>query len=364
MELTNSLSKQNQRNDEIDLIDFLNILWNDKIRIVLTTGFCVLLGIIFAFISPVEYRASMVMVPQTSNQQSKLGSFSSLAGLAGINLNTFTNSDINPKLFPQILSSPAFRLELMNTPLKFIGIEQSITFYDYYIKIKKPNPVIKYTLGLPKTIISVFQQKTSEKINFDKEIIEMTEDQVKVENILAQKVSITLNDEDGSITVSGNMPEPLAAAQLVKAVQSLLQFQIIQFKIEKAKANQEFIQSRWDEAKVNLLKTQKKRADFQDQNRNISSAKANIEEEWLNAESSLSMNIFAELSKQLEQAKIQVKEETPVFTIIKPIKVPSEKSQPRSALIFIVSIFFGIFFGITLVFSRMYWTNIKNQWKT
>lgn len=347
--------------DEIDLIDFFNIIWSNRRKIFITSAICGLIGIFFAFISPIEYKASMVMVPQTSNQQSKLGNFSSLIGLAGINLNTFTNSDINPKLFPQILSSPAFILELMNSPLNFNDIEQPITFYDYYIKIKKQNPVIKYTLGLPQIILKTFRKKTLEKINSDKEIIEMTEDQVKVENILSQKVSITLNDDDGSITISGNMPEPLAAALLVKAAQNLLQRQIIQFKIEKTKATLDFIQQRWDEAKINLQKTQKKRADFQDQNQNISSAKAKMEEEWINAESTLSMNIFSELSKQLEQTRIQLKEETPVFTIIKPIKVPSEKSQPRTLLFLIVSLFLGLIIGTTLVFWRAYWTNIKNK---
>ncbi len=347
--------------DQIDLIVFFTIIWSKKRKIFIITASCGLIGIFLAIISPIEYKASMVMVPQTSNQQSKLGNFSSLIGLAGINLNTFTNSDINPKLFPQILSSPAFILELMNSPLRFKEIDQPITFYDYYVKIKKPNPIIKYTIGLPRIILDAFRKDPSEKTNSDKEIIEMTENQVKIENILSHKVSITLNDDDGSITISGNMPEPLAAALLVKAAQNLLQRQIIQFKIEKTKATLDFIQQRWDEAKTNLQKTQKKRADFQDQNLNISSAKAKIEEEWLNAESTLSMNIFSELSKQLEQSRIQLKEETPVFTIIKPIKVPTEKSQPRTILFLIVSLFLGLIMGTTLIFWKVYWVNIKDD---
>ena len=349
------------KSDEIDLIDFFKIIWGNKRKIFITAAVCGLVGFFLAIISPIEYKASLVMVPQTSNQQSKLGNFSSLIGLAGINLNTFTNSDINPKLFPQILSSPAFILELMNSPLKFKDLVQPTTFYEYYVKIKKPNPIINYTIGLPWIILKALQKNSPEKINSDKEIIEMTDDQVRVENILSKKVSITLNDDDGSITISGNMPEPLAAALLVKAAQNLLQRQIIQFKIEKTKATLDFIQQRWDEAKINLQKTQKKRADFQDQNQNISSAKAKMEEEWLNAESTLSMNIFSELSKQLEQSKIQLKEETPVFTIIKPIKVPSEKSQPRTFFILIVSLFLGLIIGTILIFWRIYWANIKKQ---
>jgi len=361
MEPTNGISQQNLKNDEIDLLNFINTIWSNRIRIIRTTVCWGLIGLIIAFISPKEYTASMIMVPQTANSQSKLGNISSLAALAGINLSSVTNSDIAPKIFPQILSSPAFRLELMNSPLRFEGIEKPVSFYDYYTKIKKPNLLVKYTIGLPKIIMSAFKKKST-SLNPDHEIIEMTEDQVRVEYILAQKVSVTLNDEDGSIAVTGNMPEPLAAALLAKAAENLLQRYIIEFKIEKAKATHDFVQQRCDEARINLQKIQKERAAFRDQNKFISSARAKIEEEWLNTEFSLAMNVFSELAKQLELAKIQLKEETPIFTIVKPLKVPSEKSQPRTLLLLTVSLFLGFIVGTTLIFWRTYWKNIKKQW--
>ena len=55
---------------------------------------------------------------------------------------------------------------------------------------------------------------------------------------------MNLNDKDGYITLSVDMPEPLAAAQLAAKVQELLQRYVTDFKIQKVKANLEFAMKR------------------------------------------------------------------------------------------------------------------------
>ena len=55
------------------------------------------------------------------------------------------------------------------------------------------------------------------------------------------------------------------------------------------------------------------------------------------------------MAKQLEQAKIQVKETTPILTIIDPVTIPLERSKPKRALILVLFTFLGGFAGIGLV---------------
>jgi LPS O-antigen subunit length determinant protein (WzzB/FepE family) len=47
------------------------------------------------------------------------------------------------------------------------------------------------------------------------------------------------------------------------------------------------------------------------------------------------------LASQVEQAKLQVNKDTPVFTTIKPVTIPYEKSAPKRALIVITFLFLG-----------------------
>ena len=72
------------------------------------------------YLLPKEYIARTVMVPQIGDGQSKLGGLSSLAAMAGFNISSgSTGSDLSPTIYPQIIASIPFQLEMMNTPLKF-----------------------------------------------------------------------------------------------------------------------------------------------------------------------------------------------------------------------------------------------------
>jgi len=50
-----------------------------------------------------------------------------------------------------------------------------------------------------------------------------------------------------------------------------------------------------------------------DRNKNFTSGLSSVETDRLQAKYTLTFGVYQELAKQLEQAKIQVKKETPVF---------------------------------------------------
>ena len=63
-----------------------------------------------------------------------------------------------------------------------------------------------------------------------------------------------------------------------------------------------------------------------------------------------------------EQAEISVKKDTPVVSIIEPVKVPIETSAPKRSLIIVVSVFLVGFIGIGLVFGEMGWSKVRGSW--
>jgi uncharacterized protein involved in exopolysaccharide biosynthesis len=52
-------------------------------------------------------------------------------------------------------------------------------------------------------------------------------------------------------------------------------------------------------------------------------------------------SVFQELAGQVEQAKIQVNKDTPIFTIIEPVSVPLERTKPKRGLIVVIWTFLG-----------------------
>jgi len=54
----------------------------------------------------------------------------------------------------------------------------------------------------------------------------------------------------------------------------------------------------------------------------------------------------------MEQAKLKVQDQTPVFTVIEPAKVPLIKSKPKGVIIAMGLMFVGAFVGVGVVFVR------------
>lgn len=370
-----SESPKNQKpigETEVDFINLARTFWEGRRVIGKLILLALIIGFFVAILIPNEFTASSTMVPQISDPKSKLaglsGGLSGLSGLAamaGINLNTGTGSELSPRTYSSIISSVPFQLELMKTPLNFEKLDRQVTLYDYYTKIKFGNPFIKYTVGLPHLIIKAIKGEKKNKINTSlaNPLYLLTEDQVEVQKIIDNQVGIFVNDKDAYVSITCSLPEAYAAAQLTRNAQELLQRYITEFKIEKAKLDQEFIQQRYDEAKKNYQDAQRQLASFRDRNKFMATAIAKTEEERLNGEYTLVTGVYSELAKKLEQAKIQVKEETPVFTIIKPVSVPIEKSSPNRPLILAISAFIGLVAGTILVLGKDFMIQTRDKWR-
>ena len=167
--------------------------------------------------------------------------------------------------------------------------------------------------------------------------------------LLSQMLTISLDDKRGYITLTANMPEPVAAAQLAQAAFDILQKYITKFKIEKVQSDLDFVQERYDEAKRNFDEVQARRAKLRDANMNTTRYSALAELEKLDAEYALRQGVYNSLAQRVEQAKINVKETTPVLTIINPVTIPRQKSKPRRAMILFAFTFLGVVAGMGTV---------------
>jgi len=368
----NTKSQNQTQETEVDFINLARTFWDGRILVGKLIALSVFIGFFVAILIPNEFTASSTMVPQISDPKSKLASLSGglsglsgLAAMAGVNLSTGAGSELSPRTYSSIISSVPFQLELMNTPLNFEKLDTQVTLYEYYTKIRFGNPFLKYTVGLPSIIIKAIKGEKKNKFNTkaSNPLFLLTEKQIEVQKIIEKQVSIFVNDKDSYVSLSCSLPEAYAAAQLTQNAQQLLQRYITEFKIEKAKVDQDFIQQRYDEAKKNYQLAQSQLASFRDRNKFMSTSVAKTEEERLTGEYTLVTGVYSELAKKLEQAKIQVKEETPVFTIIKPVSVPIEKSTPNRPLILLISVFIGLIAGTVLVLGKDFLVQTRNKWR-
>ncbi len=356
--------------DEIDLIALAKTTWQGRKSIIITVVIFTILGLAIALLSPKEYTASTTMVPQLSSGKSKLSGLSSLASLAGFNLDmNMETSELSPYIYPQIVQSVPFQLEIMNTPFTFSNVDHPVSIYEYYTDIAKPgilSLIKKYTLGLPGVILKAIrgdQDDTTGNMD-DTNTIKLTRDQDDVRKIIAENVTLETNDKEGYVVLSSRFGEPKLAAEVAQKAQELLQQYITEFKIKKATAQLEFVEERCAEKKKEFERAQDNLAAFRDRNKNVTSALARTEEERLQSDYQLAFDVYSQLAQQQEQAQIKVKEDTPVFSIVKPVVVPIEKSAPNRPMILIIWIFLGRVIGIGWIFGKQFLATVKERWQT
>lgn len=355
---------------ELDLMALAHTIWQGRRTVFISVGICAVLGVFIALFSPKKYTVSTVIVPQISSSSSS-SSLSSLASLAGFDLGGVkSTAELSPILYPQIVNSVPFKLELMNTPLRFEECDTAVSLFNYYTEIKKPSvvgTVKKYTIGLPFLLLDVIRGEKPEPDysgSGDGTPVPMslTKDQEKMSKSLDEMVSLVTNSKEGYLTLTVTGPEALATAQLAQRAQQLLQQEIIKFKVEKSQAELDFVQGRYDEVKRETEALQAQVARFTDRSKDLINTYSQLEQTRIMNKYSISNSVYQELAKQLEQAKLQVKKDTPAFSVIKPVVIPIERSAPKRAQILAIWLFLGCVIGAGIVLLKQNLPVWKQRW--
>ena len=356
--------------DSIDLIALLKDFWGARKTILKITVAFTFLGLFVAIFTENEYTASTTFVPLAQGSSLGAGSLGSLASLAGINLGEGVNSEeIAPELYPKIVNSIPFQLALLNMPLTIEGQAIPVSYSDYYKNIYSPgllSNIKKYTLGLPGILIKLLKSKPDDiAIDSDtkeSQIISISEDEMLLIEDLELQISLTVNAKEGFISISASFPEAKASAEMALKAQQLLQEYALQFKTQKSMEQLNYINERYAEKQGEFNQIKIALARFQDQNTGINTALGRTKLLQLQSEYDLTFTVYSELAKQLETQRLQVKKDTPLFTVLQPVSIPLEKSAPKRALILVVYLFLGFVLSLGYVLGKKYLIHFKKEW--
>ncbi len=337
--------------DTIELIKVILRRWKFILKV---SGVFFILGVIVVLISPVEYTSSSVVIPQGSEGKSKLGG---LAALAGIQLGE-SSTELQPVLYPNILNSTPFKEELLRSPIKISDSGLTLTLDEFIETYQKPSVldrILKYSIGLPGLLMRSFQDEPITIVGDSTEnIYAISRNQKKKMKFLDDHIMIIVSGDLGNVEINASLVEPFASAQLANNVMKILQKYIVEFKIKKAEDEYKFLNDRFQQQEKEFQQVKGELANFRDRNKNIISAVVQNRMDELQTEYNFSFSLYSELAQQLENARFQVAKDTPVFTILEPVTIPTEKSKPQKILIMISFIFIGIIVGSAYVLYKKY----------
>lgn len=305
-------------NEEIDVIDLLKKLYKSRKLIIYTTTLFIIIGVANAILSPVKYNSTTVFILQNKDSSSSL---SGVASLVGINLGSNSNAnEISPAIYPQIINSVKFKRLLLK---KIINEKDNLTLEQF----------IKEHYAL--------------KVHNDQKIrdLGMTKIEENYFNILSDFVKVSVNQKDGFISITSIMPDAEYAAKIAKFSREILQKIIIENKVESARQNLIFSEGQLKEKKQEFDDIYSKLAFFSDSNLNSVNSYVKNEKNKLESEFNIISAVVEELSKQVEQAKLQLNKDTPVFSTIQEAIIPIKRSSPKRRQIVILFAFFGLLFS-------------------
>lgn len=231
-------------------------------------------GVVYALGSAEEYSASMRILPYRGSASSGL---SGLAGLAGVRLpGGSVEQTITADLYPELLASIDFRISVAEAPLVFGTVPEKASSVEYFRTLRRPSFVerlTKYTVGLPGLVRerarpprtpappATAQNETGLRV-LDPGYVALVES-------IGDRVSIGVDRRTSVMVISGRMPDPYAAADLVRVTADKLMDRIMAFESRKAAEQFEFVQEKYVAAERRYDAAQRELAVFADQNRII-----------------------------------------------------------------------------------------------
>ena len=335
--------------DEIDLLELAKTIWNKRMFILKIVGIGAFLGVIIALLSPKEYKSTSTLMPEYSTESqggasSLLRQYGGLFGVSGGSYNSNSNA-IRVDLYPNIVQSTNFQMQLMQQPFYFSDIDTTATLFEYFTELNSAGVlgfVAEYTIGLPGKILGAILPKkelmtsvpgaTEESL-----VLNLSKEEFEVINTLRGKISASLDEESGIVSVTVTLPDNVAAAAVTEYTIRELTEYLTEYRTEKVLRDLTFVEEQLATAEVRFEAAQLALAEFRDSNQGNLSARAQTDEQRLNSEYQIAFNLYNGLTQQYEEAKLKVQETTPVFKTLEPVQVPIN-DETSGAMILIVFI--------------------------
>lgn len=290
-----------------------------------------LIGLVYGFVVTPWYKVTVQIIPNISETPSIPNQYMNIAALAGINIQS-TNEE-RMLLYPEIIKSNFVMDRILNHNFK-TGNNTKTTLFNYF------------KISIDSSDISPGSVSYKEIEHFKK-------------TLRTEIINTNYDTETGILKINIQFPgNAFIATEIANFI--ILQLDDYNKNYRKYKATEqiEFIENSIRNNEKTLKIAEHNFEVFQLQNKDISSPKSKIEFERLETEMEVQRNIYIELRKQLEIAKIEKIKETETLSILEEPSVPYNKFKPKRLIILIMSFFIGLIFSLLYISIESKWTDI------
>lgn len=322
---------------EEDTISFFDLAFNlaEQTKVIALTLFTIVF-LTFTYVQFIEdpqyISSAKILLPE--NKQSNLGGLAGLANQFGVEIPSNSQADLSsPLLIPELIRSRTFAERILSKKFYTEKFNKELTLLS----------ILTHGLEAPS-----FKKDTliTKAMNPLSEILTFNQDPLKAISVLQVKTF-----------------EPLFSKDLSEIVLQELESLNNQFKTKTINDKISFISSRISSVEIALEKSELDLKKFNEQNRQISSPSLQLLLDRLTREVEIQKGIYLTLKQQLELAKIEEVQLTPVLQILDYPKIPLGPSNKNIKRSMSIAIFVGAIFGVLLGLIRSFLLNASNEEK-
>ena len=313
------------------------IIWARRRVVLAVTITGLVSGILYAFLSPVDYRADVSIMPELQTRSAlTLKRFGALAELAGIDLDATANitDAVRPDLYPNVLASRPFILYILNQPVETTTHQQYPTLVAF---LTDPGRFwLNRLFGI--NALTIPQQLSN------RQLLTLSIDQEDLLKSMQERILSDLDKQSGLILIRVELPDANVAAQVAQLSADYLKQYIIDYRTGKLQENLTFLINQLQETKNRHDTARRQLARYLDEHRYTVLQTALLEAHELEANVNVARTVLDDLTRQFEQTRLRIQEQTPIFKVLEPPHVPARRSSPRRkwiVLIFTVVSFFA-----------------------
>lgn len=354
------------KGDRLNLKVLFLVLNKGWKRILYTALLVFVLTILVVIFIPNRFQAGAVILPKAGGA-SQLDRLSGLASLAGVNLSSMVGetSELPPDVYPALVYSYPNVKRLMEAEYNFEGVSHSMSFYEWFIGDSVSSfsdKMVRYAIRLLDALKK--EPGLVEAGTDPSNLILISKREAKVLKEVRSMIDVDVDSKTGLVSLRVEAEEPLLAAQMAQLAVGQLQEAIVRHQTSQVANNLAFVEARLKEQREELREAQKVYFEFLDANRNMVAERSDLRQRELNDAYNLAVQLYQSLAEQADQARIAVKRETPAFSIIEPVSVPSEKFFPRRSLVAALGLLGGVFLGLFWVLGVALYKSIKMNWES
>lgn len=285
-------------------------------------------GGVLSYGIPKTYTSVSKMAPEITGRSAG-GSLSSLASLAGVNLGSMNTADaVSPTIYPDVVSSIPFIVSLFDMPVR-----DTTNLYNYMLYDQKSSWA-GAVLSLPGKaiggILSLFKDDEEEG-DGTLDTYKLTKEQENIYKALVKSIMVDVDKKTYGISITVVAQDPVVAADLNGYVRDKLRKYVTAYRIGKLQDNVNYLKGIYANAEQDYFESQKVFARYSDGHQAFSNQSARIESQRLQNDMNLKYQLYSSIAQQLQQAELQVQQESPVFFEVVPPTIPLKKTKPSRA---------------------------------